>query len=232
MIDPGPFGWDTWLASRSSSAASASHARARLSRRQRAANLRIVVNEWNEVSTISAVLGLAALAGILYARRLSSRIPAALIVVAGAMLLNRLAGLSPTVGPLPEGLPEFAVPRPDSGDLSRLALTSVAIALIAFTDTSVLSRSYASRLSDDIDANQELRGLGGANSGNGFFQGFPYPAASSRTPVAEQAGFKTQIEPVGRWHCGGTFDRRVSVAVLAPLRGGPRPGRGVKDTTT
>ena len=112
-----------------------------------------------------------------YARRLSSRIPAALIVVAGAMLLNRLAGLSPTVGPLPEGLPEFNVPRPDSGDLSRLALTSVAIALIAFTDTSVLSRSYASRLSDDIDANQELRGLGGANLATGFFQGFPYPAA-------------------------------------------------------
>jgi high affinity sulfate transporter 1 len=160
-------------------------------------NLRIVVNDWNDVSTISAVLGLASLAGIVTLRRLSPRIPAALIVVAGAMLLNRLAELSlDIVGPLPRGLPEFVMPRPDSGDLSRLALTSVAIALIAFTDTSVLSRSYASRLSDDIDANQELRGLGGANLATGFFQGFPISSSSSRTPVAEQAGSQTQLTGV------------------------------------
>ncbi len=39
-------------------------------------------------------------------------------------------------------------------------------------------------------------GLGAANLGAGFFQGFPISSSSSRTPVAEAAGAKTQLTGV------------------------------------
>ena len=67
------------------------------------------------------------------------------------------------------------------------------MALVSFADTSVLSRAYAARTGTYVDANQEMVGLGVANLAAGFFQGFPISSSSSRTPVAEAAGAKTQV---------------------------------------
>jgi MFS superfamily sulfate permease-like transporter len=67
------------------------------------------------------------------------------------------------------------------------------VALVSFADTSVLSRAYAARTGTYVDANQEMVGLGAANLAAGFFQGFPISSSSSRTPVAEAAGAKTQV---------------------------------------
>jgi MFS superfamily sulfate permease-like transporter len=69
----------------------------------------------------------------------------------------------------------------------------IAVALVSFADTSVLSRTYAARLRTPVDPNQEMFGLGAANIAAGFFQGFPISSSSSRTPVAEAAGAKTQL---------------------------------------
>jgi MFS superfamily sulfate permease-like transporter len=68
-----------------------------------------------------------------------------------------------------------------------------AVALVSFADTSVLSRTYAARLHTRVDPNQEMIGLGIANLAAGFFQGFPISSSSSRTPVAEAAGARTQL---------------------------------------
>ena len=47
-----------------------------------------------------------------------------------------------------------------------------------------------------VDPNQEMVGLGAANLAAGFFQGFPISSSSSRTPVAEAAGSRTQLTGV------------------------------------
>jgi MFS superfamily sulfate permease-like transporter len=47
-----------------------------------------------------------------------------------------------------------------------------------------------------VDPNQEMIGLGAANFAAGLFQGFPISSSSSRTPVAETAGAKTQLTGV------------------------------------
>ena len=60
----------------------------------------------------------------------------------------------------------------------------------------MLSRTYAARLRAPVDPNQEMVGLGAANLAAGFFQGFPISSSSSRTPVAEAAGSKTQLTGV------------------------------------
>jgi MFS superfamily sulfate permease-like transporter len=67
------------------------------------------------------------------------------------------------------------------------------VAMVSFADTSVLSRVYAVRMGHRVDPNQEMVGLGAANLAAGLFQGFPISSSSSRTPVAEAAGAKTQV---------------------------------------
>jgi high affinity sulfate transporter 1 len=142
----------------------------------------------------SLLLGGSSLAFLLAVRRIEPRIPAALIVVVASSLAVRWLDLSvETIGPIPGGLPDFTLPHPASGDLGRLTLTALALALLSFADTSVLSRSYATRFGDHVDQDQELRALGAANLATGFFQGFPISSSSSRTPVAESAGAKTQL---------------------------------------
>jgi high affinity sulfate transporter 1 len=129
------------------------------------------------------------------------RIPGVLIAVAaatiavGALELASREGVK-VLGRLPQGLPSFSVPWCGGADLRAVIIGGAAVALVAFADTSVLSRTYAVRLRTAVDPNQEMFGLGAANLAAGFFQGFPISSSSSRTPVAEAAGARTQLTGV------------------------------------
>ena len=129
------------------------------------------------------------------------RVPGILIAVVGATVavgvlhLATRAGVS-VLGSLPQGLPGFAIPWITSADIVPVLIGGCAVALVSFADTSVLSRVYAARTRTYVNPNQEMVGLGIANLAAGFFQGFPISSSSSRTPVAEAAGAKTQMTGV------------------------------------
>ncbi|MBK3802224.1 sulfate permease [Azospirillum brasilense] len=116
-------------------------------------------------------------------------------VVAGVLDLGTRAGIS-VLGPLPQGLPAFTIPWIGFDDIVVVMIGGAAVALVSFADTSVLSRTYAARTRTPVDPNQEMIGLGAANLAAGFFQGFPISSSSSRTPVAEAAGARTQLTGV------------------------------------
>jgi len=149
---------------------------------------------------VAFAVGLGTLIVILLLRN-SKRLPGILIAVVGATVIVGLLDLSArygvkVLGPLPQGLPAFAVPWIGYTDLVPVLIGGCAIALVSFADTSVLSRTYAARLGDDVNPNQEMVGLGAANLATGFFQGFPISSSSSRTPVAETAGARSQLTSV------------------------------------
>jgi high affinity sulfate transporter 1 len=129
------------------------------------------------------------------------RLPGILIAVVGATVavgvldLATRAGVK-VLGSLPQGLPGFAIPWITSADIVPVLIGGCAVALVSFADTSVLSRVYAARTRTYVNPNQEMVGLGIANLAAGFFQGFPISSSSSRTPVAEAAGAKTQLTGV------------------------------------
>lgn len=131
----------------------------------------------------------------------SKRLPGILIAVVGATAvvgaldLGTRADVS-ILGPLPRGLPAFSLPWITRADIGPVLLGGLAVALVSFADTSVLSRTYAARMGTHVDPNQEMVGLGAANLAAGFFQGFPISSSSSRTPVAEAAGARTQLAGV------------------------------------
>ncbi|SAK49010.1 sulfate transporter [Caballeronia temeraria] len=144
----------------------------------------------------SFAVGAASLALILLLKRFE-KVPGILIAVVLATLcvsvfqLDRL-GVK-VLGTIPQGLPAFALPWSSDADFMRIVLGGCAVALISFADTSVLSRTFAARANMRVDPNQEMIGLGVANLAAGLFQGFPISSSSSRTPVAEAAGARTQV---------------------------------------
>ncbi|MEP7129184.1 MAG: SulP family inorganic anion transporter, partial [Chitinophagales bacterium] len=130
------------------------------------------------------------------------RIPGILIAVIGATIVVGLFGLDETagvkvLGPLPQGLPFFSIPWGISwDDLNSIIIGGFTVAIVSFADTSVLSRIYAAKTKTHVDPNQEMVALGAANLAAGFFQGFPISSSSSRTPVAEASGAKTQLSSI------------------------------------
>ncbi|HET9567201.1 MAG TPA: SulP family inorganic anion transporter [Vicinamibacterales bacterium] len=156
---------------------------------------------WNgDINVTVLAIGGSSLALILILKRWP-RLPGMLIAVASATFvvaafdLASRAGVS-VLGPLPQGLPAPRLPLVPLDSLGPIFTGGLAVALVSFADTSVLSRSYAARLRTPVDPNQEMVGLGLANVAAGFFQGFPISSSSSRTPVAEAAGAKTQLTGV------------------------------------
>jgi high affinity sulfate transporter 1 len=133
--------------------------------------------------------------------RHSKRVPGVLLAVVSTTAIVSALNLATefgvlVLGPLPRGLPAVAVPWTGTGDIMPVLMGGFAIALVSFADTSVLSRTYAARLGERVEPNQEMVGLGAANLVAGFFQGLPISASASRTPVAEAAGAKTQLTGV------------------------------------
>jgi high affinity sulfate transporter 1 len=153
-----------------------------------------------QANWVGAALGAATLLLILVLKA-HKRMGAILVAViaatiaAGWLHLSERFGVK-VLGPVPQGLPEFAVPLVQYADLVSVLAGGFAVAIVAFADTSVLSRTFAARSGTRVDPNQEMVGLGAANLAAGFFQGFPISSSSSRTPVAEAAGAKTQMTGV------------------------------------
>jgi high affinity sulfate transporter 1 len=148
----------------------------------------------------SFVVGVGTLAAILLLKPYK-RIPGLLVAVVAATIVVGILNLDSTagvkvLGPLPQGLPSFALPMISFAHLGEVIIGGGAVAMVAFADTSVLSRTYAAKTRTPVDPNQEMIGLGAANLAAGLFQGFPISSSSSRTPVAEAAGAKTQFTGV------------------------------------
>src|SRR5690606_6688446 len=121
----------------------------------------------------AAALGIAGLATIFGLRRWP-QIPGILVAVAGATLVaSLLPDALPVLGSLPRGFPSFTLPWVSLDDLGPVLLGGFTAAVLSFAETSILSRSYAARLGERVDPNQEMTGLGMANLATGLFQGFP-----------------------------------------------------------
>jgi high affinity sulfate transporter 1 len=145
-------------------------------------------------------IGIGTLAVILLLKS-KKRVPGILIAVAGATVIVGIFDLAARtgvsiLGPLPQGLPTFVLPWITTDDILPVLIGGGAVAMVSFADTSVLSRAYAARTGVKVDPNQEMVGLGAANFAAGLFQGFPISSSSSRTPVAEAAGARTQLTGV------------------------------------
>ncbi|SDD58382.1 high affinity sulphate transporter 1 [Rhodococcus tukisamuensis] len=152
-----------------------------------------------EVDPLAAAVGIGSLAVIVGFRVWLPAVPGVLVAVVGAIVLSASAGLTDDigmVGALPKGLPLPTVGGVDWQDVGHLIGPAAGIALIAFADSGVLSRTFAARHGEDVNGSTEMKAIGVANVAGGLFGGFPISASGSRTPVAEQSGARTQLAGV------------------------------------
>ena len=152
-----------------------------------------------DVDPLAAAIGVGSLVGIGAFRLWVPVVPGVLRAVVAAIVLSAAAGLTDDigmVGALPEGLPLPSVGGVTWQDVGHLIGPAAGIALIAFADTGVLSRTFAARHGEDVNGSTEMKAIGVANVAGGLFGGFPISASGSRTPVAEQSGAHTQLAGV------------------------------------
>lgn len=150
-----------------------------------------------KANLVGTVLGAGTLAMILVLKA-HKRMGAILVAMICAIAIAAWFDLSErfgvkVLGTVPQGLPQFSIPWLRPTDIVPVIEGGLAVAMVSFTDTSVLSRTFAARSGRHVDPNQEMIGLGAANFATGFFLGFPISSSSSRTPVADAAGAKTQV---------------------------------------
>lgn len=156
---------------------------------------RVVRGNFN---VVAALIGGATVVILLIAARLppNFRLLGIIVTVGGSMLASATLGLDkmlPVVGALPTGLPMPALGGISWGDVTAMAGPAAGIALLAFADTAVLSRSLAQRNGARVDGGKEMLALGTANAAAGVLGGFPISASTSRTPVALNAGARTRL---------------------------------------
>ena len=164
------------------------------------AEVRAFFHGLDETNRTTLVTGLCTLAVLLVLPRLTRRLPAVLVAVVGVTVVSAVLDLAAhgvrTVGSLPQGVPAPALPWTKLSDVGPLLIGAVGITMVSLTDTIATATSFAARRGDEVNADQEMVGIGTSNIAAGFFQGFAVSVSGSRTAVADQSGAKTQLTGV------------------------------------
>jgi MFS superfamily sulfate permease-like transporter len=113
------------------------------------------------------------------------------VTIVSAALDLAASGVA-TVGTLPQGVPTPALPWTEWSDVIPLVVGAVGITMVSLTDTIATATSFAARRGEEVEADQEMVGIGTANVAAGIFQGFAVSVSGSRTAVADQAGARSQ----------------------------------------
>lgn len=158
--------------------------------------------------------------------RLVPQLPAALVgmvLAAAAVPIFNLAAFGvKTVGYVPAGLPQLAVPHVDPALLPALVADAAGVALVSFSSLMLTARSFAAKNGYDIDPDQDFAALGAANIASAVSQGFAVSGADSRTAMSDAAG--------GRTHAVGLVAAAAVALVLlfftAPLQYVPMAALG------
>ena len=159
---------------------------------------------WNDLQQIeqinfkALVISLGVLAVIVGSRRLSKRIPGALIAVIGAIVVSWALDLGQQVqvlGAVPGGLPHIGLPRVNwSWELiGNLVPTAFAMFVVILSQSAATSRAYAARYNERFSENTDLVGLALANIGAGLSGTFVVNGSPTKTQMVDSAGGRTQL---------------------------------------
>lgn len=155
------------------------------------------LGDTNGATLLVGALAMAALVGL---KRLSPRLPSALVVVIGSIVASELLDLEgrgvAVVGDIPSSLPGFGTPRVDGALVGDLLPTAFVITVVGFMQSIAAAKVYARRHRYPVEADQELIGVGLANVASGLFGGFPVTGGFSRTAVNDSAGARTPLASV------------------------------------
>lgn len=156
-----------------------------------------IVPELGAIDSLTALVGVSALALILVLKRTVPQVPASLVAVVlgiAAVSLFDLAdrGLE-IVGHIDSGLPRFSIPDVSLTDYLDLIGPAVGVLLIGFAEGLGAAKTYAAKSGYEVDVDRELLGMGAANLGSGVLGGMVVNGSLSKTAVNGGAGARSQL---------------------------------------
>ena len=155
-------------------------------------------SDWNWAAV---AVGAAALAALFLIEEFAPKIPGALVVMLTAIAVSAIFGFEDAgievVGEIPAQLPSLSIPEWPGWDImSDVIVGALAVIVVAFAESFAAAKTYASRFGYQVDANQEMIGLGAANLGAGLSGGFVVDGSLSKTAAGVGAGQKTQMTSI------------------------------------
>ncbi|MFA6401922.1 MAG: sulfate permease [Salinivirgaceae bacterium] len=157
--------------------------------------LSILGSQLSGTNSIVLIFGIAAIVLLLSGESLFPGKPVAIVVVIVSILLITFTPLGSmefkTVGNIPSGLPTLHLPSLHIADIGTILPLAFACFLLAYIESVSAAKTLAQKNGYDIDARQELLGLGVANLATALGNGYPVSGGLSQSAVNEKAGAKT-----------------------------------------
>jgi sulfate permease, SulP family len=154
------------------------------------------IEQTNFTSLLVAISVVIVISG---SRKISKRIPGALIAVLGAIIASWALNLESfgvhVLGPVPSGLPKIGLPEVniDMNLIQKLVPTAFAMFVVILAQSAATSQAYASRYNERFDENVDLVGLCLANIGAGLSGTFVVNGSPTKTQMIESAGGHSQL---------------------------------------
>src|SRR5947207_9814030 len=144
--------------------------------------------------------GIAAIVLLVAGEKLLPARPVALFVVIASIVVLSVTPLAQmgfkTVGVLPAGLPDLALPSLRPRDVDGVIPLAFACFLLAYIEGVSAARALAQKNGYEIDPRQELFALGAANIAASLGQAYPVAGGLSQATVNDKAGAKTALSLV------------------------------------
>lgn len=157
--------------------------------------LQAIINGIGHIQPLTFAIALITLAILILLPKISKKIPAPLVVVVGAITFSSFYALEAKgvqlAGSFPTGLPPFTLPN--LSNIMKLLPAAAGIALMSFTESIAVERTFIETNEKVPDANRELIVLGIANVAGGFFKCMPSGGGTSQTVLSTGAGAKTPM---------------------------------------
>ena len=158
------------------------------------------IQQLGQTNPYTLAVSIAVLVIIVGSRRISHKIPGALIAVIGAIVVSygmNLASYGVAVlGTVPGGLPKIGLPTGATlspqiiGELMGIAFSMF---IVILAQSAATSRAYATRYSESFSENVDLVGLGLANIGAGLSGTFVVNGSPTKTQMVDSAGGRSQL---------------------------------------
>src|SRR5262245_51493430 len=157
----------------------------------------LFIGQLGQTNFMVLIVGIIAIALLVFGARLLPGRPVALGVVALAIVAATFLDLPklgvPITGDIPAGLPNLAGPALRLRDVEGIIPLAAGCVLLAYIEGVSAARTFADKHGYALDPRQELLGIGAANLAAGMGHGYPVAGGLSQSAVNDNAGARTPL---------------------------------------
>jgi|WetSurMetagenome_2_1015567.scaffolds.fasta_scaffold93486_1 sulfate permease, SulP family len=158
------------------------------------------IQQLPQINPLALAISLVTIVIIVGMKRITRKIPGALIAVIGMIILSWALDLQAkgvaVLGPVPGGLPHFGLPQVSLSVVPQLLATAFSMFIVILTQSAATSRAYAAKYDERFSENTDLIGLTLANIGAGLSGTFVVNGSPTKTQMVDGAGGRSQLAQI------------------------------------